>query len=123
MASITVFIMLIRSVDEDEMSMAIGLAEFFNSILAWLPGPIVFGKLVDRVCMIWDSSCNSVGNCVLYSLPDFRYVFNGLICGFELSAVIFLTITLYFRICLDKRNAAKEPKVEVEVEMPIDYDD
>lgn len=49
-----------------------------------LPSPIVFGAIIDSVCLVWGSKCGKKGNCWLYDGSKLRYAFNltaaGKIC-------------------------------------------
>ncbi|RUS78914.1 hypothetical protein EGW08_013327 [Elysia chlorotica] len=52
-----------------------GFMAFSTTVLGWLPGPMIYGALVDTCCEIW----NSEGACSLYNLSDFRFRFHLLI--------------------------------------------
>ena len=47
----------LRSVGEDERSLAIGLQNILIRLLGSIPGPVMFGYFIDRTCILWDSSC------------------------------------------------------------------
>ncbi|OWF41739.1 solute carrier organic anion transporter family member 2A1-like [Mizuhopecten yessoensis] len=79
----------IRCVEDRDKSTSIGLSSFFSSLLGFLPSPIIFGKVVDSTCLIWQKSCQSEGACLLYDNVDFRlkihlipliYMFAGMCC-------------------------------------------
>uniref|UniRef100_A0A146LLL7 Solute carrier organic anion transporter family member n=1 Tax=Lygus hesperus TaxID=30085 RepID=A0A146LLL7_LYGHE len=61
-----------RAVDPIDKSFAQGFALLLVSLLAFIPGPIVFGALIDAACIIWDSSCGKRGNCWFYDKHAFR---------------------------------------------------
>ena len=44
---------------------------------ALLPGPIVFGKLIDGTCLIWQRKCGRRGSCLLYDVTHYRYITHG----------------------------------------------
>ncbi|XP_060063798.1 solute carrier organic anion transporter family member 2A1-like [Ylistrum balloti] len=79
----------IRCVDDRDKSTSIGLSSFFASLLGFLPSPIIFGRVVDSTCLIWQKSCDTEGACLLYDNVDFRlkihlipliYMFAGMCC-------------------------------------------
>ncbi|XP_033726663.1 uncharacterized protein LOC117316235 [Pecten maximus] len=79
----------IRCVEDRDKSTSIGLSSFFSSLLGFLPSPIIFGKVVDSTCLIWQKSCGTEGACLFYDNDDFRlkihliplvYMFAGLCC-------------------------------------------
>ncbi len=42
------------------------------SLLAFLPSPIVFGRLVDSSCRVWGERCGERTNCLLYDTDALR---------------------------------------------------
>ncbi|XP_069106696.1 solute carrier organic anion transporter family member 74D-like [Argopecten irradians] len=79
----------IRCVEDRDKSTSIGISSFFSSLLGFLPSPIIFGKVVDSTCLIWQKSCDSEGACLFYDNVDFRlkihliplvYMFGGICC-------------------------------------------
>lgn len=70
-----------RAVTKEDKSFAQGLTLMMLSLFALIPGPIIFGRLIDNTCLIWNYKCGSRGNCQLYDQKTFRYVFNlGALC-------------------------------------------
>ena len=65
-----------RCVDIKDKSMAQGIALLMVSLFALIPGPIIFGAIMDSTCMIWDMSCQNKGNCWFYHRDNFRYYVN-----------------------------------------------
>ena len=52
-----VVIATMRSVPERERSLAIGLRLFISQLAGNIPGPIVLGYFIDRICLVWDKDC------------------------------------------------------------------
>jgi len=69
-----------RAVAHEDKSFAQGLALMMISLLALIPGPIIFGRLIDSTCLVWTKTCNGNGNCQLYDQTRFRYSLNFLSC-------------------------------------------
>uniref|UniRef100_UPI0037E7D929 solute carrier organic anion transporter family member 1C1-like n=1 Tax=Semicossyphus pulcher TaxID=241346 RepID=UPI0037E7D929 len=107
------YIVLLRSIQKDLKSLALGMQTLIVRTLGGIPPPIYFGALIDRTCLKWGTKqCGGRGACRLYDANAFRITFLGLITG-----LYFLANTLwgflYFRIVkkqkkLALRNQAKE---------------
>lgn len=48
------------------------------SLLALIPGPIIYGIVIDATCTVWNNQCGVRGNCQLYDQAKFRYYVNFL---------------------------------------------
>ncbi|XP_049525064.1 solute carrier organic anion transporter family member 4A1 [Dermacentor silvarum] len=58
---------LLRSLDEDIKATGIGVNYVLIRLLGTIPGPIVFGYLIDRSCILWQSTCSGKrGACAIY---------------------------------------------------------
>ena len=65
--------MIIRCVDIRDKSLAIGINVIFCALFAFLPSPLVYGKIIDGACSLWQTLCgDDTGNCVTYDLVQFR---------------------------------------------------
>ena len=70
-----------RSVDERDKSFAQGISLMMISLFALIPGPIIYGALIDSTCLVWDDACGIKGNCWIYDPDKFRnYINNTAIC-------------------------------------------
>ncbi|XP_054274192.1 solute carrier organic anion transporter family member 74D-like isoform X1 [Macrosteles quadrilineatus] len=78
-----------RAVDPEDKSVSIALSEMLCSALAYIPGPIVYGNLLDKACLVWGDSCGEQGNCWLYFGQTLRYYLNYTAAGFLSLAVLF----------------------------------
>lgn len=65
-----------RCVEKKDKSVAQGVTLMFVALFALIPGPIVYGFIIDQSCLIWENSCGSRGNCWYYDKEKFRYFFN-----------------------------------------------
>ena len=68
----TNFLVGVRSVAEKDKSVSMGIGLFLTSLLAFIPSPIVFGKILDMTCAVWGKTCSSSGNCWIYDGPNMR---------------------------------------------------
>lgn len=57
----------LRCVPVDQRSYAIGLQWDLIRLLGTIPGPIMFGHLIDRACVLWDFRCAERGSCLAYN--------------------------------------------------------
>ncbi|CAJ1054405.1 solute carrier organic anion transporter family member 1C1-like [Xyrichtys novacula] len=107
------YIVLLRSIQQDLKSLALGMQTLIVRTLGGIPPPIYFGALIDRTCLKWGTKqCGGRGACRLYDANAFRMTFMGLITG-----LYFLSNTLwgvlYVKLVrrqkkLALRNQAKE---------------
>ncbi|KAK7867916.1 hypothetical protein R5R35_005269 [Gryllus longicercus] len=82
-----------RCVHEDDKPLAIAFGEFLLCGLAFIPGPIVYGMLLDSACLVWGEMCGQTGNCWLYDDKKLRYFLNFtaagcLFCGMSLDIAV-----------------------------------
>nr|XP_037279771.1 solute carrier organic anion transporter family member 4C1-like [Rhipicephalus microplus] len=58
---------MLRSLEEDIKSTGIGVNYVLMRIFGTIPGPIVFGHLIDRSCILWQTTCSGgTGACAIY---------------------------------------------------------
>lgn len=100
---------VLRSVNEEERSFALGMQFVIFRLFGYIPAPILFGNLIDSTCLLWKSTCGSKGGrCLLYDIEQFRYRYVGLCAGIKLFALGIFTLDWYLvrrRKQLDKANA------------------
>lgn len=100
---------VLRSVNEEERSFALGMQFVIFRLFGYIPAPILFGNLIDSTCILWKSTCGSKGGrCLLYDIEQFRYRYVGLCAGIKILALgIFLTDWWLVR----RRKMLEEEKV------------
>jgi sodium-independent organic anion transporter len=77
-----------RCVATKDKSFAQGLSLVLVSLLAFIPGPIIYGAIIDATCLVWNQTCGQKGNCWLYHKDDFRLHFNITAAGFTTVGVL-----------------------------------
>lgn len=83
-----------RCVDKKDKAFSQGLFLMFISLFAMIPGPILYGWVIDQACLVWNFKCQERGNCQLYDQTAFRYYFNVTAMG---KFTIYVTnISYYF---------------------------
>jgi len=66
------FLVSVRCVPEKDKTAAMGFGMTLCSMLAFIPSPIFFGWVFDRVCLVWGKTCTNKGNCWLYDPLSMR---------------------------------------------------
>ena len=51
---------ILRSVHEENRSMAIGVEAIIARVIGGIPGPIMFGYFIDKTCMYLNASCGEI---------------------------------------------------------------
>ncbi|XP_013874318.1 solute carrier organic anion transporter family, member 1D1 [Austrofundulus limnaeus] len=111
------YMVLLRSIQPDLKSLALGMQTLIVRCLGGIPPPIYFGALIDRTCLKWGTKqCGGRGACRLYDANAFRYIFVGLISGIGCISNMMWGI-LYVKIVkkekkLALRSQAKENELE-----------
>uniref|UniRef100_A0A3B5MKT2 Solute carrier organic anion transporter family member n=1 Tax=Xiphophorus couchianus TaxID=32473 RepID=A0A3B5MKT2_9TELE len=111
------YIVLLRSIQPDLKSLALGMQTLIVRTLGGIPPPIYFGALIDRTCLKWGTKqCGGRGACRLYDSNAFRFTFLGLIIGLYILANMLWGV-LYVKIAkrqkkLVLRGQAKKNGVE-----------
>ncbi|VDN08877.1 unnamed protein product [Dibothriocephalus latus] len=67
-----------RSVSKSERSLALGLQFVIIRLLANLPSPISFGRVIDGACMFWHMECGRRGDCGLTDRRNLTFYLTGL---------------------------------------------
>ncbi|XP_067623992.1 solute carrier organic anion transporter family member 74D [Eurosta solidaginis] len=78
-----------RAVETKDKSFAQGLSLMMFSLLALIPGPIIFGRIIDSTCLVWTETCSGRGNCQLYDQTKFRYYVNILAMALTSVGIFF----------------------------------
>ncbi|XP_049279584.1 solute carrier organic anion transporter family member 4A1 [Anopheles funestus] len=57
----------LRCVHDDQRSFALGIQWIKVRVLGTIPAPMIFGRLIDETCILWqESSCDDHGACLVY---------------------------------------------------------
>ncbi|XP_053505985.1 solute carrier organic anion transporter family member 1C1 isoform X2 [Ictalurus furcatus] len=100
------YIVLLRSIQPELKSLALGMQILIVRTLGGIPPPIYFGALIDRTCLKWGTKrCGGQGACRLYNADTFRMTFLGLIYGLS-SLALLLWMLLFNRLSHRQRQLA-----------------
>ncbi|XP_052268217.1 solute carrier organic anion transporter family member 2A1-like [Dreissena polymorpha] len=93
-ASIPIFLVFLRSAGEERKALALGVSAAVISLGAWLPGPVIGGKLIDSSCLFWNTASTSARFCAHYDIADQRYKLYGTMIGMRLVGVLISLVSL-----------------------------
>ncbi|XP_066947164.1 solute carrier organic anion transporter family member 4A1 isoform X1 [Macrobrachium rosenbergii] len=80
----------LRCVPDSHRSFALGLQWIVVRLLGTIPGPILFGALIDNTCTLWQSTCGKQGSCRSYdNFYMSRYMMGISIIAKALSTILF----------------------------------
>lgn len=55
-----------RTVADEQRSLALGIQSVLFRLFGSIPGPILFGAIVDSGCVYWQTECGRRANCWVY---------------------------------------------------------
>ena len=87
------FDLFFRIISPEKLSFAFGLQYMSTKIFAHIPGPVIFGHIVDINCVIWQKVCDKTGFCWIYDLGEQSkkiIIATGTLTGRKRSKVKFL---------------------------------
>ncbi|KAM8774747.1 solute carrier organic anion transporter family member 4A1 [Rhynchonycteris naso] len=66
LSSIPALTATLRCVGDRQKSFALGIQWIVVRTLGGIPGPIAFGWVIDKACLLWQDQCGQQGSCFLY---------------------------------------------------------
>ncbi|XP_077145857.1 solute carrier organic anion transporter family member 4C1 [Ranitomeya variabilis] len=96
MIATPITIAILRCVPDKQRSFALGVQWSFIRLLGSIPGPIVFGVVIDSSCILWNlNECGTQGACWTYNNSSISYKLIGISAASKALTIIFL-IVAYF---------------------------
>uniref|UniRef100_A0A673IWC0 Solute carrier organic anion transporter family member n=1 Tax=Sinocyclocheilus rhinocerous TaxID=307959 RepID=A0A673IWC0_9TELE len=102
------YIILLRSINPELKSLALGVHILLIRTLGGIPPAIYFGALIDRTCLKWGTKqCGGRGACRIYDSIAFRNSYLGVIYGLFAASFVLCGV-LYNRLShREKKRALK----------------
>ncbi|CAL8351201.1 unnamed protein product [Lota lota] len=103
------YMLLIRCIEPQLKSLALGFHALATRTLAGIPAPIYFGAIIDTTCLKWGQKrCGGIGACRIYNTAAYRTAYLGL--TLSLRSVSFLVcipgfLLLRQQVRKEQRNA------------------
>ncbi|XP_076973319.1 solute carrier organic anion transporter family member 4A1 isoform X1 [Tamandua tetradactyla] len=66
LSSIPALTATLRCVCDQQRSFALGIQWIVVRTLGAIPGPIAFGWVIDKACLLWQDQCGQPGSCLVY---------------------------------------------------------
>lgn len=104
---IPVIIAVLRSVPYRLRAYAMGWQLNLTRLLGAIPGPIIYGKLIDTACIQWQETCDGKGSCQEYS--HWRLVVITAVVAIIIKIISFLSFVLAWKFL--KRDLRKNGPV------------
>ncbi|NXL78573.1 SO2B1 protein, partial [Leptocoma aspasia] len=67
------FMLILRSIQPEDKSFAVGIQFMLLRVLAWMPGPVLYGSAIDTSCLLWERRCERRAACRYYDNTLFRH--------------------------------------------------
>ncbi|XP_071489383.1 solute carrier organic anion transporter family member 4A1-like [Diadema antillarum] len=99
----------IRCVAHDQRSFALGIQSLCFRAFGTIPGPVVFGALIDRVCVLWQDSCDGSA-CLQYDNKQFGLTALILTMMLRLFSILFFVGALVFYKPTDSQPVEASPE-------------
>ncbi|XP_050408141.1 solute carrier organic anion transporter family member 4A1 isoform X2 [Patella vulgata] len=96
----------LRCVPEHQRTFSLGIQWIIARCLGSIPGPILFGTIIDLTCILWQKKCSDKGACLIYDNKQLSY--NLLALGTVLkilSVIFFLSALMLYKKPPDRETA------------------
>ncbi|XP_007906532.1 solute carrier organic anion transporter family member 3A1 isoform X1 [Callorhinchus milii] len=103
MAQTPAIMILIRAVNPELKSYALGVLFLLLRLLGFIPPPLIFGAGIDSTCLFWTTICGEQGACMIYDNVVYRYLYVSIAIALKTFAFVLYTTTWQ---CL-RRNRGK----------------
>lgn len=99
----------LRCVPPNERSFALGIQLCATKCLGFIPGPILFGWLIDLSCLIWNTKCGEEGSCFFY---DNQQMSNNILAISIVMKALTTILTVIAYVCYVKGDKSESEAAE-----------
>ncbi|KAL4217712.1 Solute carrier organic anion transporter [Mactra antiquata] len=85
----------LRCVPNAQKSFALGIQWIIARCLGSIPGPILFGNLIDMTCKLWQTRCEEKGSCFFYDNRQMSLNMMGIILSAKSLSTVFFFVALF----------------------------
>lgn len=79
-------------------------------ILGSIPGPILFGKMIDLTCLLWQRKCDdNDGSCFFYNNKNMSLNLMGIALAGKFLSILFFTLSLIFYKASPEKEEEADP--------------
>ncbi|XP_033726691.1 solute carrier organic anion transporter family member 4A1-like [Pecten maximus] len=100
----------LRCVPPNERSFALGIQLCVTKCLGFIPGPILFGWLIDLACLIWNTKCGEEGSCFFY---DNQKMSNNILAIVLVVKAVTTILTVIAYVCYIKGDKSETVEQQV----------
>ncbi|XP_025104020.1 uncharacterized protein LOC112570045 [Pomacea canaliculata] len=111
-ALLPLYVAVIRSVAETDKSLSVALLTFLVTLGGFLPGPIIFGRMVDNACIVWSGSSGD-GSCLLYDNELLRYSVKGA----DLAIKAMTALPIFVAVLWIMRSPDRDVKDDISIDI------
>ena len=84
--------MILRSTELKERPLAVALNSVISRLTGGLPAPLIFGLLLDKLCLVYSSETCTGGACLLTDHKRVRHLCTIVAVSFKVVSSIFLLL-------------------------------
>ncbi|BFZ21196.1 hypothetical protein BsWGS_24235 [Bradybaena similaris] len=89
----------LRCVPDHQRSFGLGIQWIVARCLGSIPGPILFGKMFDFACLLWQKRCSGDGSCFFYDTHKLSLYLLSLALAFAIAtAISFLLALIFYKV-------------------------
>ncbi|XP_013775144.1 solute carrier organic anion transporter family member 4A1-like [Limulus polyphemus] len=85
----------LRCVAESQKSFALGIQWITVRLLGTIPGPVLFGSLIDLSCDVWQEDCSGQGACLVYDNKRMNIHLLIITCVLKILSALFFFLAWF----------------------------
>lgn len=103
----------LRVIPENRKTFGLGIQWFLVRFLGSVPGPILFGAMIDYACVVWQESCDNSASCWIYDNAKLGRNFFFILIPVKLVVcILFILAYKIYKPPSESESADEKTKVE-----------